>query len=325
MHVRLLDGNSVGYAQHHANDTRFAGDMPVQAVEGFARHMRRWRQKEKDTLHVVLWDGRAQWRYDLAPEYKSGRQRTEEQRRTRQEYETQRPWIQRMLRAMPVAQLTHPFMEADDLAYALSVELSTQGHLVSLFTADHDWLQCVRNRVSWTNARKRDQVVSEANFRKETGCDNARTFVDVKALMGDASDDLEGAPAIKDIRARDILAQYGSLKAFWKALDDPFFQGAKYLVEAGLPATRARVERNRRLMDLSAAPAPDPALAQLEFGEFVDIELYELFQDLQFDAVCSAFDAFVRPLSTELSAEQTSSFARAVRNMARSYSAVGAG
>lgn len=319
MHVRLIDGNSVGYAQHHANDVRYGAGMQVQAVEGFIRHMRRWRQVERDTLHVVLWDGRAQWRYDLAPEYKGGRHSTEEQRAQRRAYEMQRPWIYRALRAMPVIQVTHPFMEADDWAYALSSELSAQGHLVSLFTADQDWLQCVRQRVNWMNARKREQVVDDLNFRRETGCANPRAFVEVKALMGDVSDDLEGAPGIKDVRAKEIIAQYGSLAAFWQAADDPFFQGPKYLMQAAMPEVRERVLRNKKLMDLSEAPAPNPALTELVVGEYIDIELYEVFFDLGLNGLCDSFDLFSKALETELTREQTSTFRRAVTNMGRAY------
>jgi DNA polymerase I len=319
MHVRLIDGNSVGYAQHHANDVRRVGDAPVQAVEGFARHMRQWRQREPESLHVVLWDGRAQWRYDLAPEYKSGRHRTEEQRQNRRDYEAQRPWIQRVLRHMPVIQLTHPGMEADDLSFALSHWLSAQGHLVDLFTADQDWIQNVRNRVSWHNAKNRDQIINDSNFRKLTGCANARAFVEVKALMGDTSDDLEGAPGVKDVRAREIITEYGSLAEFWRASEDPFFKGPKYLIQAALPEVRERILRNLKLMDLSAAPAPDVSLAQLDIGEFVDIELYDAFDDYQFRSMCDAFDLFVRPLRTELTREQTSTFKRAVASMAKAY------
>lgn len=319
MHVRLIDGNSVGYAQHHANDVMHGAGMQVQAVDGFVRHMRRWRQVERETLHVVLWDGRAQWRYDIAPEYKSGRQATEEQRIQRRLYEAQRPWIQKALRFMPVVQVTHPFLEADDWAYALSTELSAQGHLVSLFTADHDWLQCVRPRVSWTNARKKEQVVDDLNFRKETGCATPRAFVDVKALMGDVSDDLEGAPGIKDVRAKEIIAEYGSLAAFWKAAEDPFFQGPKYLMQAALPEVRERVARNKLLMDLSAAPVPDNSLTELVFGEFIDIELCEVFVDLELSGLSGGFEFFSKALATELTQEQTSSFRRAVTNMGRAY------
>jgi DNA polymerase I len=319
MHIRLIDGNSIGYAQYHAQPEKFGAGMAVHAVEGFIRHMRRWLQVEPDTLHVVLWDGRAQWRYDLAPEYKSGRQRTEQQRQDRAAFEAQRPWIQKALSFMPVVQVTHPFMEADDLAYALSDYFSTQGHLVTLFTADFDWLQCVQSRVTWMNARKREHVVDEYSFRKDTGCASSKAFVEVKALMGDASDDLPGVPGIQDVRAKEIINQWGTLAAFWKAAEDPFFQGTKYQKQAALPEMRAQVARNKLLMDLSAAPTPDATLAEIQLGEYVDIELYEVFVDLELTELCETFHMFSKPLEAGLSKEQSSLLRRAVANMAKSY------
>ena len=319
MHIRLIDGNSVGLALIGSGDVQADAVPQAQAVEGFLRHVRRWRQSERESLHVVLWDGNPQWRRDLVPGYLGDNLGSDQSQLLRREFEANQPLISQALCTVPVIQVTHPDMEAADLAYALSHELSNQGHLVELYTPKQAWQQCVRNRVRWMNSRKRENVIEEFTFRKETGYANSKAFVEAAALSGDDSVGLPAAPGFTEARAREVISQYGSLSAFWKATDDPFFQGQKYLIQAGLPATRERIRQNKLLMDLSAAPLPDVTRAVIKNGEFVDIELYEILKDLGIADLIDTFELFCRPFAIDLSKEQTSLFRRAVANMARAY------
>ena len=70
--ISLIDGNSVGHAAHRATKLR-SGDMETQAVFGMLRSIRDMKVERPNFEPIVLWDGRAQWRFDLHPEYKSNR------------------------------------------------------------------------------------------------------------------------------------------------------------------------------------------------------------------------------------------------------------
>lgn len=322
MHVRLIDANSVGYAQHHAQDLRHSPDgHQTQAIAGMLMHLRRNIQYDPAILNVLLWDDRAQWRYDLHPNYKNGRHRTVEQREARAAYEWQRPWIERALAAFPVLQVRARGAEADDLGWGLSRQLAAQGHLVSLYTADTDWLAMVQARVRWVNARKPAQVVEEDGFARTCPYPFPQQVAAIKALTGDDADDIDGVPDIAIKRAQSILAKYGSLDGVLEAAADPFrfSDEPKYYQTLGLPETQALVRRNRQLVDLSRGPAIDPAAVELTVGEFNPLELYEIFVDLEFAQYQDTFSQWERTLDRDLPLSDVLSVKRAVANLAQSW------
>lgn len=322
MHIRLVDANSVGYAHHHANDLRHApAGFEAQAIASVLMHVRRNIQYDPDVLNVWLWDGRAQWRYDLHPGYKSGRQSTPEQRAARAAYETQRPWIERALRAFPVVQLRAPDAEADDLAWGLSRQLAAQGHLVSLFTADTDWLSMVGKRIRWINARKPSQIVEEDGFAKACQYPFPQQVAAIKALAGDSADSIEGVPDIALKRAQAILAKYGSLDGVLEAAADPFrfVDEPKYYQSLALPEMQERVLLNRKLVDLSRGPVLQGSDVEVAVGAYDSLELYEIFMDLGFLQYMDTFSQWERTLDRELALADVNSVKRAVANLAQSW------
>lgn len=324
MHVRLIDANSLGYAQHHANDISLAGSLQTQAVSGVMRHLRRNLQFDKQVFNVLIWDGRAQWRYDLHPGYKAGRHRTPEQRESRRAYEAQQPWIRRVLRSFPVAQVQHPHAEADDLAFGLSRALARQGHLVSLFTADTDWLQLVSSRVQWVNARKPSQVVMADGFvRSSGGFATPADVAAVKALMGDTSDDIDGLPDVGPKRAQGLLAKYGGLQEVLAAAQDflTFSAEPKYFHSLMVPEYRDLVERNSRLVDLSRGPRLAADDVALSFGQFDELDLYEALVDLDFKTMQDEFASWQRALDVEVDRANALSVKRALETLGSSWDA----
>ncbi len=321
MHVRIIDANSVGYAQHHANDLRHAGELQTQAVAGMLQHVRKNLQYDASVLNILTWDGRAQWRYDMHPGYKNGRHRTAEQRMARAHYEAQRPWIQRALRSFPVLQVTHPNAEADDTAFGLARQLSAQGHLVTVFTADVDWLQMVNARTRWVNARKPAHVVEADTFHKTSGYASPAHVAQVKALMGDASDDIDGLPDVAEKRAAALLGKYGSLDAVLTASEDfmAFSAEPKYFHSLMNPESRELVRRNRQLVDLSLGPVLHGSDIELVVGEFDELDLYEVFVDLQFVQFQDTFDLWRRQLDAPLNTPDVLSVRRAIASLANSW------
>lgn len=321
MHFRLIDANSVGFAQHHAQEQRQVAGQDVQAVLGTLAHIRRHIQSDPDTINLVLWDGRAQWRYDLHPGYKGSRMRTPEQRQARQDYERQRPTIQRALRSMPVWQLTAPTAEADDLGYGLSIQLAQQGHEVTLHTADTDWLQTVRPRVRWANARKAGHVVSAEGFENLCPYAFPQQVAQVKALSGDDTDDIEGVPDVAHKRASALLARFGGLDGVLQAAADPlrFASEPKYYQALTHPEVRALVERNRNLVDLSRGPALHGDAVLAWPGTFEPLELYELFVDLQFEENLTAWRYWERALDFEISEQANDAVALALEQLSQSW------
>lgn len=284
MHIRLLDANSLGYVHHHGQPHLAApSGEPVQAVTGVLAAARHKLERTPDILNVWIWDGRAQWRYDLHPLYKSGRRRTPEQRQDRQDYRWQQPWIQKALRCLPVLQLTHPGAEADDVAWGLARQLSKQGHLVTLETVDADWLQGVTGRVRWQNARSPHQLVELEGFLATSGGYlSPATVGHTKALTGDASDDIEGVEGIALKRAFGLLSKYKTLEALLAATEDfaTFSQEPSYAHALMTPEIQTLVRRNLALIDISRGPVLKGEGCVLDVGGWDDLDFYEVALDL---------------------------------------------
>jgi 5'-3' exonuclease len=314
MHIRLIDAVSLIAAQPQQDGEVAIRFLMAALVQG----IRRYRQAEPDAMHMVLWDTRANRRVAVHSSYRGPRTQSADVQRIAAACDAHREVLSSAVAFLPVVQLSHPDMEARDLAYAVSKELSAQGHFITLTSADSAWLQCVRSRVSVESVRKGAFSVDEYTFKKQTGCASGQMFAEVRALAGVPADGVQGIAGFSEVQAKALLTQFGTLAAFWKAADDPFFMHFD-LLPAALPEARALVLRNRALVDLASAPAPDTALASMACGEFSDIDLYERLLDLELMSLCETFPMLTKPFAKGITKEQAALATRVVRNMSKSY------
>lgn len=215
----LVDANSIGYAAHHAIKL-YSGSMQTQAVFSFIKTMRELRQSYPDAGILVLWDGRAQWRFDCLPEYKSTRQVDPKAKLESDAYKMQIPLIKRALTSLGIKQMTSAIHEADDLAGILVERLaSIPNSRILLITGDRDWLQLVKPNVSWRDLRDDSRFIHWNNFYEKTGYKTPYAFLEGKALQGDTSDCISGCGGIGEMTAIKVLTEYGSVKEFWNMCD----------------------------------------------------------------------------------------------------------
>ncbi len=157
--IILVDANSIGYAAQHAIKL-YSGSMQTQAVFSFIKTMRELRQRYPHAGMVVLWDGRAEWRFEREPSYKSNRKSDPRMQQEHDAYKAQCPFIKRALKALGIKQMTSAIHEADDLAGILVQRFASDpNNRILLITGDRDWLQLVKPNVSW-----RDLVMKAVSF-----------------------------------------------------------------------------------------------------------------------------------------------------------------
>lgn len=217
----LIDANSIGYAAQQATKLS-TGGMETQAAYGFVKGMRELKVQFRDFSPLVLWDGRAEWRFKLHPEYKSNRRDSPEKLAMKESYAKQKPYIERMLSALGITQMTAFTHEADDLAGYLVRKLSAvPGSKTGCITGDQDWLQFVRGggeggEVFWHDHRDDARYVDHKNFYDKTGCRSPFAFLETKILKGDTSDCISGVGGIGEQGAPEFIAQFGSVRNFWQ-------------------------------------------------------------------------------------------------------------
>lgn len=216
----LVDGNALGYTWQQATKLS-SGGMETQAAYGMLKDLQGLRMTYPQFTPLVLWDGRAEWRFKLCPEYKSGRRSTPEKIAMKEAYAKQKPYIQSLLRHLGIRQITAFKHEADDLAGHFTRKLASDPkHHIGLITGDQDWLQLVRANVFWRDLREDSRQVNAKNFYDYTGCKTPLQFLERKCLMGDTSDSITPAGGFgKDKGAPELIARFGSVREFWRQCD----------------------------------------------------------------------------------------------------------
>jgi 5'-3' exonuclease len=246
----LIDTNSVGYAAHNARELKhrtgqiqavfFGMKMIKTAMEKFATPGR--------TKVQCLWDSRAQWRYDLFPEYKGKRDNTPEKAISRREYKRQVPILRQGLALLGIEQTFAQGDEADDLASAIIHNRSPNAKIL-LVSGDQDWLQLVDEDVDWFDPRRTDsypegRFVSFADFEASTGYKNVIEFAQAKAMLGDGSDNIPGVEGIGEKAIPLIFKSWGSVAKMYAWADAlPVKAVTKADIPADLSFWRSKIEK----------------------------------------------------------------------------------
>lgn len=205
MPIMLIDGNAVGRAASYAKPLIVDG-KEVQAIYQTLNILRRVKAQYRDHKPFVLWDGRADFRFKLYPDYKSNRDATEKMAEASRKYKDQVPDIKKFLTSLGIDQAIAPSFEADDLAGFFSRKTNAK---VLMITGDEDWIQLVNENVSWFDPREnRLKFVDHKNFQDYTGYKNGKDFLLAKAIQGDTSDAIKGLNGI-GAKAAQALVNFG--------------------------------------------------------------------------------------------------------------------
>lgn len=249
MDYQIVDGNSIGYAAHYGTTLTNAEGMQTQAIFGTIRTLAELRSRNPKAILVVVWDGRAQWRFDECPSYKSNRHSDDPKREAiREAYKAQMPILRKMLSDLGVRQMLCKTHEADDLAGWL-VSRKKPEDKMTLITGDRDWLQLVRANVVWKDC-KTGNVVGLWNFFEQTGYKTPIAFLEGKCLKGDTSDAIPGVGGIGEKGAPEFLATYGSVENFFNGVDAGTIKPSKKVHQRLADTGREIYRRNYRIMQL---------------------------------------------------------------------------
>lgn len=273
--IMLIDGNSIGFANHQANNLTYDG-QPVQAIFGVIKTLKRLKETFRDYEPIVLWDG-ISWRYNFYSEYKANRKDPKIER-MKAEYEKQRPAIKRAIELLGISQITAKNLEADDLGAILSKKYSDLGNEVLLVTGDKDWIQLINNKVTWFDPI-RDRQCNLSNLEDFTGCKNIKQFVDLKCLTGDTSDNVKGVGGIGENRAKAFLQQYDNVEKFIGTnFSDQEVDGWNKYLRDFYKNTNSGIDKyysNYKLMALNLDNIPKPESIDIvagkqNFDDFID-------------------------------------------------------
>jgi DNA polymerase-1 len=214
----LIDGHSLAYRAFHAlpEDMKTAQGELTNAVYGFTSMLLNVLRDEQPTHIAVTFDKGRPFRHDIYPDYKAHRAEMPDElcsqmERVRQVVETL---------GIPIFELEG--YEADDLLGTLARQAGEQGVDTLIVTGDMDLLQLVdeRTRVLTSRWRFSDTVVYDLEGVKQRYGLPPTQLVDLKAIMGDKSDNIPGVRGVGEKTGIKLLQQYGQLEAIYEHLDE---------------------------------------------------------------------------------------------------------
>ncbi len=214
----LIDGHALAYrsffALQRAGFVTSAGES-TSAVYGFSATLLTIYEKFQPKYLAVTFDKGLSGREEFYPGYKSSRPPMPP------DLKAQFERIFELVAAFNIPQLTMPNMEADDILGTISRQAVEQGLDVHIATGDRDILQLLgpHVRVQLPQRRGDDIVYDEAAFRERYAIEPSQ-LIELKALMGDSSDDIPGVAGIGEKSATKLLQQYRDLEDIYAHLGD---------------------------------------------------------------------------------------------------------
>lgn len=294
--IMLIDGSFFCYFYHYGEEL-FVKGKPMQA---FLKSIATIRYFLAQGYEVeILWDGHAQWRYDLLPEYKSSRRENEDLAAARKFIKAEiHPLLREFLSYIPVTQYYSPFDEADDLAaYRLNLaKIKEEPSIFRMLCSDTDWLQLVSSQADWWNFRTK-KVTSHIDFTGGSFYDNPDQVAEVKILTGDNSDDIPGVRGIADTRALYLLRKYGGLNNLVNAVKNSQFEENKNFSGMLNPEFFSIIQRNTELIKL--VPRDMPSL-EVVHGQFNEAGILKILNQVEAGSQIRLWNALDLKLNGEL-------------------------
>ena len=219
MNLMILDGNSIVNRAFYGVRPLTAPDgTPTNAVFGFLSILRRLLDEVKPDALCVAFDLKdPTFRHRAYEGYKAQRRPMPE------ELAAQMPVLKDVLDAMGIRRYEIPGYEADDILGTAASVCEKQGWRCTVVTGDKDSLQLISDLTTVCNvktAKGQTETIlyNPERFSEEYGF-TPEKMVDLKALMGDSSDNIPGVPGIGEKTALELVRRYGSIEQIYADLD----------------------------------------------------------------------------------------------------------
>ena len=276
----ILDGHSLMYRAFYALPALTNSDgIYTNAVYGFTGMLLKMEEEFKPDYIVTTFDRKAPtFRHEEYTDYKAGRKKMPE------ELIGQFSIVRELLEKMAIDIFELDGFEADDLIGTLSVFAENQGLEVYIVTGDRDSLQLATDNVKVVINKKgmsEKEIYDRNRIIEELGV-TPKEFIDVKGLMGDASDNIPGVPGIGEKTAYKLIKEYKSIENLLMNLEKV---SGKKLVE-NLTTYSEQAIFSKKLATIITSVPMEIDLSSIKSKEKYDVKaVKDLFYKLQFKSL----------------------------------------
>ena len=282
----LIDGHSIlNRAFYGVPELTNSEGLHTNAVYGFLNIMFKILEEEKaDHLAVAFDLKEPTFRHKMYADYKGTRKPMPEELRE------QVPLMKEVLTAMGVPILTMAGYEADDILGTVAKRCQAEGEEISVVSGDRDLLQLadahIKIRIPKTsrgNTEIHDYYPEDVKREYQV---TPIEFIDVKALMGDTSDNIPGVPSIGEKTATNLIVAYGSIENAYAHLEEVKPPRAKKALEEHFDM--AVMSKKLAEICITCPIAFDYEDAKLE--NLYTPEAYQYMKRLEFKSILARFD-----------------------------------
>ena len=218
--IVLIDGNNLVFRSYYA--TAYSGvimrnskGFPTNALYGFINMMNKIIREDKPEYILVAFDKGKTFRHSEYDEYKAGRSDTPD------ELKQQFPVAKDVLNAMGIKYFEIDNYEADDIIGTLS----SMAHIdpdfdCEIVSSDKDLLQLIEDDVVVRSPKNNDYIIYDRNTFKDIYEVEPIRMIDLKALMGDPSDNIPGVAGIGEKTAIKLIKEYDNIDNLYEHVDE---------------------------------------------------------------------------------------------------------
>lgn len=218
--IILVDGNNLLFRSFYA--TAYQGvimknskGFPTNALYGFINMMNKIIKEEQPSYIMVAFDKGKTFRHDKYEDYKAGRMAVPE------ELKMQFPKAKEVLTSMGIKYFEIDNYEADDIIGTLARKVDEEDQFIAtIISSDKDLLQLISDEVTVKLLKQNDSIMMDRDEFFKTYQVEPIRMIDLKALMGDSSDNIPGVKGIGEKTAIQLLSKYESLDGVYEHLDE---------------------------------------------------------------------------------------------------------
>ena len=280
MKLMILDGNSIVNRAFYGIRMLNAPDgTPTNGVYGFLSILRKLLDDQKPEAVCVAFDLKAPtFRHMRYEGYKAQRKAMPE------ELAVQMPILKQVLDAMGVLRLELESFEADDLLGTVAAKCRDSGWECRIVTGDKDSFQLISDTTHVCHVKSRMGQTTTTEYTPELFFEEygfePRSIIDLKALMGDASDNIPGVPGVGEKTAMALVQRYKHLETIYADIDTlDVKEGVRKKLREGRESAFLSFELATIHTDAPIEFSPEDAVWQDNYRP----ELYDIFKKLGFN------------------------------------------
>ncbi|WP_411953632.1 DNA polymerase I [Alkalibacillus sp. S2W] len=275
----LIDGNSILYRSFFALPL-LSNDQGVHtnAVFGFTKMLLKVFEDHDPSHLLVAFDaGKTTFRHETYQDYKGGRQKTPP------ELSEQFPIVREILDAFGVKYYELDQYEADDIIGTIVKEADQAAQETIVYSGDKDLLQLASDHTTVSLTRKgisEIEAFSPETIQEKMGITKEQ-IIDLKALMGDASDNIPGVPGVGEKTAVKLLQQFETVEELYDHLDD--VSGKK--LKEKLEANKDEALMSKQLVTIKQDSPIEISLTDLQYEGYDTRDVMQVFKTYGFQSL----------------------------------------